>query len=203
MIKKEKDMKIRNWIALTVLLLFTLACGLIQTPQAKEDNIEKEIRCEECGYTFKIIPGYESSPGIISGSHNLDSKGMFDDPDFVVGEGPQILLYGVVPDTGITFEKFVKNGNNDMKSRLNATISGEPQITVAGLVGAAFDYDYELAGAGKMKARDISVEVNSGQFFMIQCRSTTEKWDKTLAACEAVINSITFFEPVPSPTEIP
>jgi hypothetical protein len=48
-----------------------------------------------------------------------------------------------------------------------------------------------------MKARDVSVEVNPSQFFSIHCRSTTEKWDKTLAACEAVINSITFFEPKP------
>jgi hypothetical protein len=84
-----------------------------------------------------------------------------------------------------------------MELRLNATISGEPQVTVAGLKGVAFDYDYELAGAGKMKARDISVEVNPRQFFMIQCRSTIEKWDKTLAACEAVITSITFFDPTP------
>jgi hypothetical protein len=204
MVKKEKVMKIRNWFALTVLLLFTLACGLIQTPQAKEDNIEKEIRCEECGYTFKAIAGYDAIPGFLTGTYNLFSKERdYDDPNFVTGEGPQILLYGVVPDTGITFEKFVKNGNNDMRNRLNATISGEPQVTVAGLVGAAFDYDYELAGAGKMKARDISVEVNPGQWFSIQCLSTVEKWDKTLADCDAVINSITFFEPVFSPTQTP
>jgi hypothetical protein len=204
MIKKEKGMKIRNWVALSVLLFVTVACTIAPTPQANEDNIGEEIRCEEGGYTLKIIPGYEASPGIITGSYNLDSKDIdYGDPNFVVGEGPQILLYGVVPDTGITFEKFVKNGNNDMRSRLNATISGEPQITVAGLVGAAFDYDYELAGAGKMKARDISVEVNPGQWFSIQCRSTIEKWDKTLADCDAVINSITFFEPVPSTTQIP
>ena len=204
MIKKEKGMKIRNWVALTVLLFVTVACATVPTPQANEDNIGEEIRSEEGGYALKTIPGYEASPGIITGSYNLDSKDIdYGDPNFVVGEGPQILLYGVVPDTGITFEKFVKNGNSDMKARLNATISGEPQITVAGIVGKAFDYDYELAGAGKMKARDISVEVKPGQWFSIHCRSTIEKWDKTLADCEAVINSITFFEPVPSPTQIP
>jgi hypothetical protein len=90
-----------------------------------------------------------------------------------------------------------------MKSRLNTTISGESQITVARLLGEGFDYDYELAGAGKMKARDISVEVNPGQWFSIHCRSTIEKWDKTLADCDAVINSITFFKPVFSPTQTP
>jgi len=196
-------MKIRNWVALTVLLFVTVACATVPTPQVNEDNIEEEIRCEECGYTFKAIPGYEASPGVITGGYTLDSKGMYDDPNFVVGEGPQIILDGFVHSGELTFEKYVKRGNNDMRSRLNATISGEPQITVAGLVGVAFDYDYELAGAGKMKARDISVEVNPGQFFAIHCRSTIEKWDKTLADCDAVINSITFFEPVPSPTQIP
>ena len=196
-------MKIRNWVALTVLLFVTVACDMIMTPQANEDNIGEEIRSEEGGYALKTIPGYEASPGVITGSYGLDSKGMYDDPNFVVGEGPQIILDGFVHSGELTFEKYVKRGNNDMRSRLNATISGEPQITVAGLVGVAFDYDYELAGAGKMKARDISVEVNPGQFFAIHCRSTIEKWDKTLADCDAVINSITFFEPVPSPTQIP
>ncbi len=196
-------MKIRNWVALTVLLFVTVACGIGPTPQANEDNIVEEIRSEEGGYALKTIPGYDAMPGLLTGSYSLDSKGMYDDPNVVIGQGPQILLNGVVPDSGITFEKYVKNGNNDMKNRSNATISGEPQITVAGLAGAAFDYDYELAGAGKMKARDISVEVNPGQWFSIHCRSTIEKWDKTLADCDAVINSITFFNPVPSPTQIP
>ena len=196
-------MKIRNWVALTVLLFVTVACAIAPTPQANEDNIGEEIRSEEGGYALKTIPGYDAMPGILTGSYSLDSKGMYDDPNVVIGQGPQILLNGVVPDSGITFEKYVKNGNNDMKIRSNATISGEPQITVAGLAGAAFDYDYELAGAGKMKARDISVEVNPGQWFSIHCRSTIEKWDKTLADCDAVINSITFFDPVPSPTQIP
>jgi hypothetical protein len=125
------------------------------------------------------------------------SNDLLDTSNFVDGEGPQIIFDGFVPSSDLSFEKYVTNGNKDMRLRLNATISGEPQVSVAGLMGVAFDYDYELPGAGKMKARDISVEVNSGQFFMIQCRSTIEKWDKMLADCEAVINSVTFFEPKP------
>jgi hypothetical protein len=133
----------------------------------------------------------------------LTSNDLLDTSNFVDGEGPQIIFDGFVPSSELSFEKYVTNGNKDMKLRLNATISGEPQVSVAGLMGVAFDYDYELPGAGKMKARDISVEVNPKQFFWIHCRSTIGKWDKMLADCEAVINSITFFEPVPSPTQTP
>jgi hypothetical protein len=175
----------------------------VQTPQSNEVNTGEEIRSEAGGYAFKTIPGYKASPGLVdAGGYTLDSKDIdYGDPNFVVGKGPQIILSGFVPSSELTFEKYVKNGNDDMRVRSNATITGEPQVTVAGLKGVAFDYDYELPGAGKMKSRDISVEVNPKQFFMIDCRSTLEKWDKTLAACEAVINSITFFEPVPSPTK--
>jgi len=176
----------------------------VQPDQSAQPDAVKpgaEIRCEAGGYAFKTIPGFEilDLEGCVNdGGYDLVSKDIdYSDPNFVVGEGPQMILDGFVPSSELPFEKYVKNGNNDMRLRLNATISGEPQVTVAGLKGVAFDYDYELAGAGKMKARDISVEVNSSQFFMIQCRSTVEKWDKTLAACEAVINSITFFEPKP------
>jgi hypothetical protein len=84
-----------------------------------------------------------------------------------------------------------------MKLRYNAAVSGESQVSVAGLMGKAYDYDYDLPGAGAMKARVINVEVSPKQFFFILCRSTTGKWDKMLADFEAVANSITFFEPKP------
>lgn len=178
---------------------------LVQPSQPNEVKPGEEIRCEAGGYAFKTIPGYEASPGWVNaGGYTLDYKDIdYGDANFVIGEGPQIIFDGFVPSSELTFEKYVKNGNDDMRLRSNATISGEPQVTVAGLKGVAFDYDYELPGAGKMKSRDISVEVNPKQFFMIVCRSTVAKWAKTLADCDAVINSVTFFEPVPSPTQIP
>jgi len=178
---------------------------LVQPSQPNEAKSGEEIRSVEGGYAFKTIPGYEASPGwVVTGGYTLDSKDIdYGDPNFVIGEGPQIILSGFVPSSDLSFEKYVENGNDDMRIRSQATISGEPQVSVAGLMGVAFNYDYELPGAGKMKARDISVEVNPKQFFWIHCRSTIEKWDKTLADCDAVINSVTFFEPVPSPTQIP
>jgi hypothetical protein len=210
------------WIIVVVLLILCCLCSLVGVvvsyfyfqkeysgigeifdPLVSEKaKPGEEIRCEAGGYAFKMIPGYGHIPcwgsgDVTSGVSTLTSNDLLDTPNYVDGEGPQILFGGLVPSSDLSFEKYVTNGNKDMKLRLNATISGEPQVSVAGLMGVAFDYDYELAGAGKMKARDISVEVNSGQFFAIQCRSTVEKWDKTLADCEAVVNSVTFFEPKP------
>jgi len=182
-------------------ILNPLVQPFLPSQPSQPDKVKSgtEIRSEAGGYAFKTIPGYTAdSAWIDPGGYTLDSNDIdYGDPNFVVGEGPDIILSGFVPSSELTFEKYVKNGNNDMSIRLKATISGEPQVTVAGLKGVAFDYDYELAGAGKMRARDISVEVNSSQFFMIHCRSTIEKWDKMLAACEEVINSVTFFEPKP------
>jgi hypothetical protein len=128
----------------------------------------------------------------------LDSNDIdYGDPNFIIGEGPQIILSGIVPSSDLSFEKYVENGKADWRLRFQATSSGETQVSVAGLTGIAYDYDYELTGAGKMKAREVDVEVNPKQFFFIVCRSTIGKWDKTLADCEAVMNLVTFFEPKP------
>jgi hypothetical protein len=54
-----------------------------------------------------------------------------------------------------------------MTARYNAIISGEPQVSVAGLNGIAYDFDYELPDIGKMRTRDISVEVSPRQFFNV------------------------------------
>jgi hypothetical protein len=210
------------WIIVIVLLILCCLCSLVgvvigyfyfQKEYSGTGEIfelvseiakpGEEIRCEAGGYAFKMIPGYGYTPCWDSGVSVLTSNELLETTNYVIGEGPQIMFDGFVPSSDLSFENYVKNGNKDMRLRLNATISGEPQVSVAGLMGVAFDYDYELAGAGKMKARDISVEVNPKQFFWIHCRSTIEKWDKALADCETVINSITFFEPLPSPTQIP
>jgi hypothetical protein len=90
-----------------------------------------------------------------------------------------------------------------MRRRYNAAVSGESQVSVAGLKGIAYDYDYVLPGAGAMKARVINVEVSPKQFFFILCRSRVADWNKTQADFEAVTQSVTFFDPVPAPTQKP
>lgn len=218
---QKKSNKI--WIIVVVVLLLSCLCSivgvvgsyfyfqnsdvgmgeifdtLIQPSKPNEVKSGEEMRCEEGGYAFKTIPDYS----VDSSSKDL---GMFrmnpndidwGSADYNYEEGPVIQLSGFISVGDLTIEKFVKNGVDQMGARYQATISGEPRVSVEGLNGIAYDYDYEIPGIGKMKTRDISVEVNSKQFLGILCTSTIEKWDKTLSDCEAVINSITFFEPKP------
>jgi hypothetical protein len=180
---------------------------LVQPPQPNEVKPGEEVRCEIGGFAFKTIPNYKVlNCSEFDSMVSLESNDMdFSNPNFVIGEGPEILLSGwaLTSDSDPSFENFVKRGNDDMRLRYNAAVSGESQVSVEGLMGIAYDYDYDLPGAGTMKARVINVEVSPKQFFFILCRSTIGKWDKTLADFEAVTNSLTFFEPVPSPTQIP
>ena len=176
---------------------------LVQPAQPNEVKAGEEIRCETQGFAFKTIPNYKSLEAKPCGedlSVSLVSNDIdFGGPNYVMGEGPEIILSGwaLTSTSDPSFENFVKRGNDDMKLRYNAAVSGESQVSVAGLMGKAYDYDYDLPGAGAMKARVINVEVSPKQFFFILCRSTTGKWDKMLADFEAVANSITFFEPKP------
>jgi hypothetical protein len=183
---------------------------LVQPSQPDGGKPGEEIRCETGGFAFKMIPNYEllqvlncseSDQMVMLESNDID----WGDPNFITGEGPEIILSGwaLSSTDDPSFEKFVKRGNDDMSRRYNATVSVESQVSVAGLMGIAYDYDYDLPGAGAMKARVINVEVSPRQFFFILCRSTIGNWDKTLADFEAVTNSVTFFEPVPTPTQTP
>ena len=181
----------------------------VQPSQPNEAKSGEEKRCEPGGFAFKTIPNYRTlevltcsdTTTVALESNDID----WDNPNYVIGEGPEIILDGwaLTSDSDPSFEKFVTRGNDDMRRRYNAAVSGESQVVVAGLMGIAYDYDYDLPGAGAMKARVINVEVSPRQFFFILCRSTVGEWDKTLAAFEAVTNSVTFFEPVPPPTQTP
>lgn len=180
---------------------------LVQPSQSNEAISGEEIRCEIGGFAFKTIPNYE----ILDRSEYIDTVQLesndidWGSSNYVIGAGPEIILSGwaLTSDSDPSFENFVNRGNDDMRRNYKAAVSGESQVSVAGLMGIAYDYDYDLPGAGAMKARVINVPVSPNQFFFILCRSTIGKWDKTLADFEAVTNSITFFEPMPSPTQTP
>jgi hypothetical protein len=213
------------WIIVVVLLILCCLCSIVgvvigyfyfqnnaagigeifepfvQPSQPNEAKSGEEIRCEEGGYAFKTIPNYEVlNCSEFDSMVTLESNDIdWGDPNFVIGEGPEILLSGwtLTSTSDPSFENFVKRGNDDMSLRYNAAVSGESQVSVAGFMGIAYDYDYDLPGAGTMKARVVNVEVSPKQFFFILCRSTIGKWDKTLADFEAVTTSVTFFEPKP------
>jgi len=159
----------------------------------------EEIRSDIGGYTFTTIPNYridESSTDM--GMYRIDPNDIdWGDPNYTYEAGPSIQLYGFIPPSELTIEEFAENGVRMMSGPYNATISGPLQVFVAGVAGIEYDLDYEIPGTGPMKLRDITVAVTPNQFFNVRCFSTVEKWEKTLDDCDAVINSVSFFEPKP------
>jgi hypothetical protein len=185
-------------IAIASLVLALPACQGGTPSGENEGKSGEEIRCEVGGYAFKTIPDYEVVSSADYGMYSMNPNDIdFGDPNYNYEMGPSIHLGGFVPSSDLTIEEYAANGVALMSARYQATISGQPQVSVAGLMGIVNDFDYELTGAVKMKAREVDVEVNPKQFWTINCFSTVEKWDKTLADCEAVMNSVTFFEPRP------
>jgi hypothetical protein len=192
---------------LSFMLVSACSLGTIfPTSQANGVNPVEELRCELGGYAFKTLPDYtvDDSSKDSMGMFRLNSNDIdWGDPNFNVHEGPTIQLYGFVPYSDITIEEWATRDVDQMILMYQATVSGQPQVSVAGLEGIAYDFDYEIPDVGKMRERVINVEIYPTHFLEIRCYSTVEKWEKTLADCEAVINSVTIFEPKPSPTEIP
>lgn len=160
----------------------------------------EEIRSEEGGYAFKTNPDYKFTlDSILPGNIPMWDK----DKDILkcINEGPLILLFGSSKTT-MSIEETAKLeiDNFMIKQKKKGTIISDERQTsafIAGLEGKAYDIDYDVPDIGKIKFRMIFVEVNPKQRFMIQCFSPVDRWDKTLADCEAVTNSVTFFEPKP------
>jgi hypothetical protein len=172
-----------------------------QTPQPNEVNPGEVIRSEEGGYSFTMIPDYRINSFMqLAGDITLDPK---DKVIVIIGDGPEINITGGVNSKNFSLEEFAKRGNDIVISHYKATSSDAQQVSVAGLNGIAYNYDYEIPDIGKMKYREIYVIVNPNQLFNIECHSRAGDWDKTLADFEAVTNSVTFFEPVPSATKEP
>lgn len=167
--------------------------GLIQP------SVGEVIRNEAGGFSFTMIDGWNLSTMFAdTGSLQLDSKVQDFGAGYVTGEGPTITLMGFVPDGATTFERVVKRGLDFMARHYQATTSGTPQASVAGLEATAYDFDYDLSGAGAMKSRSFDVQVTPQHFLYFQCWSKAELWNETLAACNTVISSITVFEPTPA-----
>ncbi|MEI8131088.1 MAG: hypothetical protein WCG34_01555 [Leptolinea sp.] len=173
----------------------TTEIPVIQLPQASEAG--KDIRKEDGGYAFKTIQGYKFTlDNIVPGAIPMWDK----DIDILkcLKEGPFISLVGWSPKTDESIDENAKIGidNFIIGHKKGTIISDQRQtfVSIAELEGKAYDIDYEVPDIGKIKFRMILVEVNPMQRFTIQCYSPVDSWDKTLADCAAVTNSVTFFD---------
>jgi hypothetical protein len=168
-------------------------------PLDSKDGVSsgEEIRSEEGGYAFKTIPDYKLTINdIIPGHIFMDAK---DKVVVKIGakDGPKISMFGQLIKNDVTIDAYAKSYNDSLIRTEKATITDEQAITIAGQTGKVFDYEYEISEIGKIKARAIFIEVKPKQFFLVECYSPTDKWEKTQADFKVVTDSLTFFDAKP------
>ena len=147
------------------------------------------VRCEECGFSFKQIPGYK-----------ISTFGMIEDiatPDADADAGPRIQLIGGAAKPGLTATVLmasVKALNNDSPG---FTLSNQKNIKVGGVDAVSFDVKYTINNIA-VKGRRVGMLVKSKQILMMFGVAPVDKWDKMSPYVDALVNSISFFDPKPS-----
>ena len=145
-------------------------------------SLDKENRCEACGFSFRSITGY--SLEVQANTVTMLEEGA--DPDL----GPVVMLFGGPPDPSITAEIFLESIKSD-----DVEVSEPTDILVGGLNGTtAFvtgtENREEMAG-------QVVIIITSEQMFVALGGSPKEQWQREGSArFNAVLGSITFFTPI-------
>jgi hypothetical protein len=161
---------------------------IVQIPNLFGVELGDVVRCEPCGFSFKKVPGYEYTKDwdviITMLAPGADEK-----------IGPIIMLIGGVPNEGLTLDGLMKA----MKDT-GLNYSNEKNIKVDGVSAVSFDAEDTIDGVA-IKGRSVGALVTPNQIFTITAFAPADKWEELRPYFEAVLNSVSFFEPVPVPTE--
>ena len=169
-------------IVLIVVLAGLTACG----SGLKMQN--EVFRSEVGGYTYKVPAGYE---------HEEDTGfTAITPPEYDAATGPGLIIIGGEMPSAMTVEEFL---TQTITSSMDATFTDPVDVRVGGIKGLSIDFTMTTDGVDS-NGRIIAVMVNPNRAFMILGSATKEKWDAHKAAVEAVMKSITFFEPVTATT---
>ncbi len=147
-----------------------------------------EVRCERCGFSYKKVPGYTVN-------NDWEVLITMTAPGANEKIGPLILLAGGVPDEGFTQDGLIKA----MKDT-PLTYSNQKNIKVDGVSAVSLDASGTLEGV-EIKGRSVGALVTPKQMFTIAAFAPADKWEELRPYFEAVLDFISFFEPVPAPTE--
>jgi hypothetical protein len=161
---------------------------LVELPSLFGVELGDEMRCEPCGFSYKKVPGY---------TFNNDWEVLITmtAPGADENIGPLILLAGGVPDEGFTQDGLIKA----MKDT-PLTYSNQKNVKVDGVSAVSLDASGTLEGV-EVKGRSVGALVTPKQMFTIAAFAPADKWEELRPYFEAVLDSISFFEPVPTPTE--
>jgi len=145
-------------------------------------SLDKENRCEACGFSFRPISGY--SLDVQEFTVTMLEEGA--DPDY----GPVVMLLGGPPEGGVTPEMMLdslKGGDVEVSEPTDISVGGLKGIT-AFITGAQQRAD--MAG-------QVVIIITEKQQFIAMGGSPKEQWQREGSArFNAVLGSITFFTPI-------
>ncbi|MDR3575999.1 MAG: hypothetical protein P4L50_19210 [Anaerolineaceae bacterium] len=160
-----------------------------QAPAQPSVKMGAVVHCDECGFSFKQIPGYKLSTfGMIE---DLAPDGA--DPD----AGPDIQMIGGQAKLGLTESVFLGSITGLQNDKSGFTLSPQRNVLVGGQKAASFDVTYTINNI-QVKGRRYGVLIPNKQILMFFAVGPVDQWDKMLPYVEALKDSITFFDPTPS-----
>lgn len=166
----------------------------LEPTEAPPVTLGEEQRSEEGGFSFSTIPGYtvESLFGLVS----------LEAPDADQDIGPAILLVGTVEEESNTLDQLFNDFEEDTSD--DVQISNRREVMVGDLPGLVADVSGTSDKYEEMAGRVVFVLVTPYQQFTMFGSSPRERWEGEVEPLfDAVMNSISFFEPTEITFEMP
>lgn len=166
---------------------------LIQIPNLSGVKLGDEVRFENCGFSFKKVPDFQYN------SSEMEGWGFCSSPSMIApgGDnkvGPIIIMIDDAGENGQTkYDEMIEKYKNDdsVISQKTTKIGGVEGISISGET---------TSDNITIKSQTVFALVSPNQFFQIIALAPSEKWEELLPYYDAVMESISFFEPVQSST---
>jgi hypothetical protein len=173
---------------------------VLQIPNLSGVTLGDVVRDEGCGYTFRKIPGYTLS-GTPGWGYTMTAPGAKSD----TGPAIDIFCVGSI-STARTNDDVIKmlEADNSSTPEANPIIySNQRNVTIGGVNAVSLDSTATTPDGIAVKGQAILAMVTPYREFAIVAEAPSDKWDETHPYFEAVVNSVTFFEPTTTPTTNP
>ena len=169
---------------------------VIQIPNLSGVKLGDEVRNEGCGYSFRKIPGYkyDQTPGW---SEEMTAPGATSET------GPIIFFMCGTRATASTNDDLVKGLTANTSVTNPNTYSNQKNVKIGGVNAVSLDAAGNEIGGITAKGRVIVAMVTPYRVFTMIGMAPSDKWEETRPYFEAVMNSISFFEPTITPTANP
>jgi hypothetical protein len=187
-------MKRNLLIILSIILVFTMACGLFSKGDGEESNsgsdasgdlLGEEFRSEGGGFSIKKVNDYNFDEVI--GIVNMTA------PDADMETGPGLMAVGGISDTEMSNEDLLNKMRDDSAG---LEVGKAKKIKVAGVNGLQADIS-GTHNEQEIKGRVAVVMVEPTQQFSLLGLAPVERWKELEPIFKAVLDSVAFFEPDP------